>query len=129
MHCEVLLSALALLLPFGDALWFPKATPCEANEVDPWGWTPRITSVPDVFGLQRRQGHLTQTCAYYGIQPLTCSGPDFCFYLYSYPYMGCCPVDSSGNFTSCTILTNCVNKQQSSTECALGGCSSYWGVW
>ena len=131
MRCEALFPALALLLSFGDALRFPvpEATPCVANEVDPWGWTPRITSAPDAFGLQRRQGSLTQTCAWYGDQGLVCSGPNFCIYLYSQPYMGCCPVDSNGNFTSCWVATNCVNQQQSSTECNLEGCSASWGVW
>lgn len=131
MRCEALYIALALLLPLGDALRFPvpKATPCAANEVDAWGWTPRITSVPDVFGLQRRQGHLTQTCGYYGVQALTCGGPNFCIYLYSQPYMGCCPVDGAGSFTSCSVFTTCVNQAQSSTLCGLQGCSAYWGVW
>jgi hypothetical protein len=129
MRCEAISLVLAVLLSLGDAQWFPKATPCVDNEVDPWGWTPRITSVPNVFGIQRRQGHLTETCAYYGAQPLTCGAPDFCFYFYSQPYMGCCPVDSNGTFTSCNILTTCLNQAESSASCGLQGCSSYWGVW
>lgn len=131
MRCAALFLALAWLLSFGDALHFPvpEPTPCEANEVDPWGWTPRTTSSPGVFGVQRRQGSLTQTCAWYGDQALTCGGPDFCFYLYSQPYMGCCPVDSSGDFTSCVVATTCVNQEQSSAECGLQGCSASWAIW
>lgn len=135
MPCETLLLALSLLLSFGNALGLPKATPCAVNEVDLWGWTPRITSAPDILGLLRRgvlqKRDLTQTCGYLGEQALTCSDysgtPLYC--AYQTPYMGCCGVDDNDLFTSCTMYSTCVNQQQSSSVCPVQDCPIGYGVW
>jgi|SRR5271155_6267400 len=98
----------------------PDPTAYHPSDIDPLGWSPRPTEGPEYpFGDLRarrlfNKRDLTNTCAYLEGYPLGCPPNQYCAYNSVLSYMGCCSVDSNGNFLSdCVLTTSCVDQAAS----------------
>jgi hypothetical protein len=102
-----------------------------ANQIAPWGYTPKPTPGPDIFELSRRKQlaprALSNTCGYNNGVPLVCGANLYC--TQSSSYMGCCGVNGGGSFTSCQLFTACVDYNDVSAQCPQASCTVPIGNW
>ncbi|KIW32225.1 uncharacterized protein PV07_03785 [Cladophialophora immunda] len=97
--------------------------------LDPRGWSPMPTPAP-YYNLYRRRlqkRDLTDTCAIFNDEPITCPPNEYCAYNGNLRFMACCSVDANGDFVSdCYYTTSCVDIAESSSICGVTtGCIGF----
>jgi hypothetical protein len=121
-----LVAVLSILLTLSQAVKHhgPNPTNPAADDLDPYGWSPKPTLSPEQAGLHgalrfKRQQTLLNTCAYFNNEVISCPANEYCAFNTVSSRFGCCSVDSNGNFLpNCYYDTACVNAAQSSALCA-----------
>lgn len=94
------------------------------------GWPPLITTVSEAALSRRAEKTLGNACVCTQKDLLSCPKSQYCVYDNSKLAVGCCSVDSDGNFVSnCVVPTKCLDLAESSQSCPTSGCGGRTTLW